>query len=67
MSADQEAVDPLWGALCIKREVAGLCEHRFEYGAGFDAREGCSDAVVNAMAERQMLTRRTTDHREPSV
>ena len=45
--------------LSVKREVAGLRQHRFEHGPGFDAREGGSDAVMDAMAERQVMARRT--------
>jgi hypothetical protein len=46
--ADQEAVHPLWVMVGVEREVVGLLKEFGEHGAGLDARQGGSDAEVDA-------------------
>ena len=57
MPADQQAVHPQRGVVRVEREVAGLFEERVEHRAGFDAREGSTDAEMDAVSESKMALR----------
>ena len=54
VSADQEAVHPLWVMVGVEREVLGLFKEFGEHGAGFYAGECGPDAEVDAVPKGQV-------------